>query len=300
MELEGFDKLLITAISRAGKIIIPDGSTVLKINDTVHVIGKSEDIVDLNSKFNRNINKKNIKKVMILGGSNIGFYLAKALTESNIDVTIVEKNKKRCEELSEKLNNVLIIHGDGTDINLLEEEKISYMDAFVGVTGYDEGNLLMGLMAKQSGVPKTISKISKENYAKLIDRMGIDVALNPVYITASNILKLVRGGKIVSVSLLIGGNGEVTEIIIGRNLPITGKTLKELKLPKGIIIGALVRGDDVFIPNGDTCLKEDDRIVVFSLKEDLPNLKMFFTPKKGGVLSELRNRTKSVRKYTNS
>lgn len=297
MELHGFDNILITAISREGDIIIPDGSTVLNRNDTIHIIGKSQDIDALNSKLSKDIDKKDIKKVMILGGSNIGYYLAKALTESNIDVTIVEINMERCEELSEKLNGVLIIHGDGTDINLLEEEKIANMDAFVGVTGYDEGNLLMGLMAKQAGVPKTISKISKENYIKLIDRLGIDVALNPVYITASNILKLVRGGKIVSVSLLIGGDGEVTEIIVGKNLPITGKTLKELKLPRGIIIGALVRGEDVFIPNGQTCLKENDRIVVFSLKEDLPNLKMFFTPSKGGVLSELRNRTKSGRKH---
>lgn len=99
---------------------------------------------------------------------------------------------------------------------------------------------------------------------------------------------------------MIGGDGEVTEIIIGKDLPILGKTLKELKLPKGIIIGALVRNENVFIPNGDTYIKENDRIVVFSLKDDLPNLKMFFKPQKGGPLSELRNRAKSVRKSTNS
>lgn len=300
MELKGFDKLLITAISRSGVIIIPDGSTVLEVNDTIHVIGKSEDIIELNNRFSKNINKKSVQKVMIFGGSNIAFYLAKSLAKSNISVTIVEKNKNRCEELSEKLNNVLIIHGDGTDINLLEEEKLSCMDAFVGVTGYDEENLLMGLMAKQSGVSKVISKISKKNYSQVIDRLGIDVALNPIYITASDILKLIRGGKIISVSLLIGGNGEVTEIMIGKGLTIIGKTLKELKLPKGLIIGALVRGEDVFIPNGDTYIKENDRIVVFSLTEDLPNLKMFFKPNRGGLFSELRNRSKGIRQYTNS
>ena len=255
----------------------------------------------MNNRFSKDIDKKHIKKVMILGGSNIGFYLAKSLAKSHIAVTIIEKEEKRCEELSENLNDVLIIHGDGTDINLLEEERISDMDAFVGVTGYDEENLLMGLVAKQYGVSKVISKISKKNYTKIIDRLGVDVALNPVYITASNILKLVRGGKIVSVSLLIGGNGEVTEIIIGKGLPIIGKSLKELKLPKGLIIGAVVRGNHVIIPKGDTKLKENDRIVVFSLAEDLPNLKMFFKqPDKGGLLSELRDRAKGIRKHTNS
>lgn len=300
MELEDFDKLLITAISRNGLIIIPDGSTILQEKDIIHVIGKSEDIIDLNNRFTKDLNKKQIQKVMILGGSNIGYYLAKKLSEANISVTIIEEKQKRCEELTEKLNNVLVIHGDGTDINLLEEEKISSMDAFVGVTGYDEANLLMGLMAKQSGVPKTISKISRENYTKIIDRLGIDAALNPIYITASNILKFVRGGKIVSVSLLIGGNGEVTEIIIDKDLPIIGKTLNELKLPKGIIIGAKVRGDKVIIPNGDSVLRPGDRIVVFSLTEDLPNLKMFFKPHKGGFLSELWNRTKGTREYLGS
>lgn len=299
MELKNFEDILITAISRDGDIIIPDGSTVLESKDMIHVIGKSQDIIDLNKRFSKDINRKRIKEVMILGGSNIGYYLAKKLSESNISVTIIEQNKKRCEELTEKLNDVLVIHGDGTNINLLEEEQLSLMDAFVGVTGYDEANLLMGLMAKQAGVPKTISKISRENYTKIIDRLGIDAALNPVYITASNILKIIRGGKIVSVSMLIGGDGEVTEIIIGKDLPVIGKTLNELKLPKGIIIGAKVRGNKVIIPKGNSVLKAGDRIVIFSLAKDLPKLKMFFKASKGGLLSELWNRNKGIGKHPN-
>ncbi len=295
MELENFEGLLITAISRNGDIIIPDGSTELLVKDTIHVIGKTDRIKELNNRFMQDITKKDIERVMILGGSNIGFYLAQKLSKANISVTLVEKDKERCQELSELLGDVLIIHGDGTDIHLLEEERISTMDAFVGVTGYDEENLLMALMAKQSGVPKTISKISRENYTKIIDRLGIDAALNPIYIAASNILKYIRGGKIVSVSLLIGGDGEVTEIIVGKDLGIIGKTLEELKLPKGIIIGAIVRGGEVIIPNGKSKILGNDRIVVFSLTEDLPTLKMFFKPHKGGVLNELWNRAKGIR-----
>lgn len=295
MELEGFKGLLITAISRDAEIIIPDGTTRLMQNDVIHIIGKSNKIEILDNKLSKDINKKEIESVMILGGSNIGFYLAERLSRANISVTLIEKDKERCQELSENLNDVLIIHGDGTDIHLLEEERISSMDAFVGATGFDEQNLLMGLMAKQSGVSKTISKISRENYTKIIDRLGIDAALNPIYITTSNILKIIRGGKIVSVSLLIGGNGEVTEIIVGKDLPIIGKTLQELKLPKGIIIGAIVRAGHVIIPNGESVLKIHDRIVVFCLTENLPTLKIFFQPHKGGIFSELWNRTKSIR-----
>ncbi|WP_353095350.1 Trk system potassium transporter TrkA [Tissierella praeacuta] len=294
-ELEDFDRLLITAVSRDGDIIIPDGSTQLLANDTIHVIGKSDDINNLNNRFVQDITKKDIERVMILGGSNIGFYLSQKLSKANISVTLIEKDKEKCQELSELLSDVLIIHGDGTDINLLDEERISTMDAFVGVTGYDEENLLMALMAKQSGVSKAVSKISRQNYSKIIDRLGIDAALNPIYITVSNILKYIRGGKIVSVSLLIGGDGEVTEIIIGKDLPIVGKTLEELKLPKGIIIGAIVHNGKVIIPNGKSVINANDRIVVFCLTEDLPTLKIFFKSYKGGVLSELWHRTKHTR-----
>ncbi len=294
-QLENFDRLLITAISRDGDIIIPDGSTELLANDTIHVIGKSDDINNLNNRFTQDITRKEIERVMILGGSNIGFYLAQKLSKANISVTLIEKDKEKCQELSEKLDDVLVIHGDGTDIHLLEEERIDSMDAFVGVTGYDEENLLMALMAKQSGVSKTISKISRQNYTKIIDRLGIDAALNPIYITASNILKYIRGGKIVSVSLLIGGDGEVTEIIVGKDLPVVGKTLEELKLPKGIIIGAIVHNGKVIIPNGKSIIHANDRIVVFCLTEDLPTLKMFFKSHKGGVLSELWNRATGIR-----
>lgn len=295
MELENFQGLLITAISRNGDIIIPNGSTKLLANDTIYIIGKSDEIINLNNRVTQDIIRRDMEKVMILGGSNIGFYLARKLSKAEISVTLIEKDKERCQELSELLSDVLIIHGDGTDIHLLEEERISSMDAFVGVTGFDEDNLLMGLMAKQYGVPKTISKISRQSYTKIIDRLGIDAALNPIYITASNILKYIRGGKIVSVSLLIGGDGEVTEIIVGKDLPIVGKTLQELKLPKGIIIGAIVHNGKVIIPNGKSVIQANDRIVVFCLTEDLPTLKIFFNPHKGGVLSELWNSVKCFR-----
>ncbi len=144
---------------------------------------------------------------MILGGGKIGYYLAQRLESSNVAVTIIEKDKERCKYLSEKLNHALIIHGDGTDVNLLEEENLSHQDAFIGVTGYDEQNLLMALVAKQMGVNKTIAKISRPNYINIIDKLDIDVALNPINITASDILRFIRGGgKVVSVSLLLGGD----------------------------------------------------------------------------------------------
>ena len=291
-ELRDFDRLLIAAISRDGQIIIPYGETVLEAYDTIYVIGKTTDIDKLGNILRDNASNRKVERVMILGGSNISIYLAKSLRALGISVTIIEQDKARCQELTEILNDVLIIHGDGTDIHLLEEERLKSMDAFIGITGFDEENLLMALMAKYSGVPKTIAKISRPNYNKVIDKLGIDAAFNPVFLTASHILKLIRGGKVVSVSLLLGGDGEVTELIVGKGVPIVGKTLEELKLPNGIIIGAIVHENEVIIPNGKTIIHENDRIIVFCLTEDLPTLRTFIRPQKGGLFSELFNRNK--------
>ena len=290
MDLEGFENLLIAAISRDGDILIPHGSTELKQDDVLYIIGESKSIDIFNDRFNLTKLNKEVNDVMIVGGSNIAYHLSEKLSKLKISVKLIEKNKDRAQELSNRLENVLVIHGDGTDINLLEEEMLEEVDVFIGTTGFDEQNLLMALMAKQAGVSRTVAKISRENYTKIIDRLGIDVALNPVYITASNILKYTRGGKVLSVSLLLGGDGEVTELIVGKNSPFINKPLAELNLPKGIIIGTIIRGGEVIIPKGSSIIRADDRIIVFSLIKDTPILKKFFSPKKGGILSELWNR----------
>lgn len=300
MELQGFEKLLIAAISRNGETIIPHGNTVLQAGDVIHIIGTSNEIQKINKIFRDDRHNKDIDNVMIFGGGNIAFYLASKLAESKVQVTIIERNKERCHELSEVLEDAVIIHGDGTDIHLLEEESLESMDAFVGVTGFDEENLLMALMAKQSGVPHVVSKISRPNYTKVIDRLSIDIAINPVYITASNILKYIRGGKVLSVSLLIGGDAEVSEIILEDKPTLFDIPLVKLGLPKGIIVGAILRKGKVIIPKGNTCLKTGDRIIVFSLSEDVTTLRMFFGQNKGGLLNELWNRAKGNRNNTHN
>ena len=297
MELDNIQGMLIVAISRDGNIIIPDGSTELLKDDIIYLIGESKVISNWENKYKHNTNRRHVKRVMILGGGKIGYYLAKQLSESNINVVIVEQDRERCKYLSSNLKNTLIIHGDGTDINLLEEEDLSSMDAFIGATGYDEQNILMCLMAKQAHVNKVIAKISRPSYSHVIDKLGIDLALNPVNITVSDIVKFIRGGKVVSVSLLLGEEAEVTEVIVGENLPVVGKRISELGLPKGIIIGSVVHKGKVIIPNGDTIINARDRLIIFCLTENIPSIEMFLKANKGGRLSELWNSNKGIRKY---
>lgn len=287
-ELTGLDGLLIAAISRDEELIIPYGDTIINENDTLYIIGEKKEISNLvdqskNIKYNRHL-----KRVMILGGGKIGYYLANRLIQEGIRVKIIEQNIDRSEYLSEKLEKALIINGDGSDINLLEEEDIKEMDALVCVTGFDEVNLLMSLLAKQSGVEEVISKVSKPNYARIIRKLGVDVALNPINISVSNILKFIRGGRVLSVSLLLGNQAEVLEIIASEDLSIIGKPIKKLNLPKGINIGAISHEGKVIIPDGDTIIYPNDRLVIFCLKSEIQAVEPFIKPKRR-FLSRGRN-----------
>lgn len=290
-QIDGLDDLLITAISRDGNLIIPDGATVLAPDDVIYVLGMWKNIDALTKQFKLRRMDKKVENTLILGGGHIGYYLAKELAALKINVTLIEQDPRKVQKLAELLDHVLVIEGDGTDLSLLEEESIEKMDAFIGVTGFDEQNLLMALLAKQSGVSKTIAKVSRPNYVHVIDKLDIDVAINPINITASNILKFVRGGKVASVSLLLGGKGEVTEIIVSPDMPYVGKPIYKLHLPKGILIGTIIRGKEIIIPNGNSIIEANDRLVVFTLAEDIDSLKQLFRRSKGGFLGEFWNRS---------
>jgi trk system potassium uptake protein TrkA len=281
-QLENLDQVLIVAISRSGNIIIPHGGTKLEENDIIYVMGQTQQVDNIAKQLKDVGKNRSVKNVMILGGSKIGYYLADDLTKKGINVKIIESDLERCKELADTLHeNALVIHGQGTDIDLLEDENLAGMDAFIGVTGFDEENLFMSLRAKQLNTQKVIAKISRQSYVHIIEKLGIDMAINPVNITASDILKYIRGGRVVSVSLLLDGQAEVTEIIAAKNLQILDTPIKSINLPKGIIIGAIVHKGKVIIPNGDSKVQAGDRIVVFSLLSEVPALETFFKLKDG-------------------
>jgi len=276
------DKLLIVAISRNGDTIIPFGATTLEANDVIYVIGQREKVADIAKELSATRGKKQIKKVMILGGGKIGFYLADKLSKKGMSVKIIESDMDRCKVLAETLHgNSLVIHGNGTDINLLEEENLADMDAFIGTTGFDEENLFMSLRAKQLDVRKVVAKISRQSYVHIIEKLGIDLAINPVNITASEILKHIRGGHVVSVSLLLDGQAEVTEIIAAENLQVLNTPIMDIDMPKGVIIGAIVHNNEVIIPEGKSVIRAGDRLVIFSLLSEVPALETFFRLKEG-------------------
>ncbi|MCR5481493.1 MAG: Trk system potassium transporter TrkA [Clostridia bacterium] len=271
--------MLAVAISRNGKVIVPHGNTIIQEDDFIYVVGEKGPVTELNRKVHERGKYTNLQKVMIIGGGKTGLYLAKMLSESGISVKLVEASKERCFYLSTHLNDVMILHGDATDTSFLEEENLDEMDAFVTATGFDEENLLLALMAKKHGIEDVIAKISRKSYSGLVENMGIDVALNPLDITVSNVLRLVQGSKRVISSQLIQGQAEIMEIIASEHMKIMNKPLKDLDLPAGVLVAAIHRrGSRVIIPSGDTVIQEDDRVIILCLLSELTNLEMLLRP----------------------
>jgi trk system potassium uptake protein TrkA len=261
------------AICRDGKTIIPRGQDVFLPNDLVYVITNSSGINDLLTYAGKK--KVDISNVMILGGSRIGKKTAKAI-ENQVNVKIIEKDRETCEYLAEFLTKSLVIKGDGTDFDLLIEEGIKKMDAFVALTGNSETNILSCLLAKQLGVPKTIAEIENIDYIELAEKIGIDTIINKKLIAASHIYGYTMQADVACLKCLTGIDAEVFEFNVRPEAKVTKKTLHEIGFPKEAIIGGIIRQNQGFIAKGESQIKENDKVVVFSLPSAINKIEKYF------------------------
>lgn len=269
---------LVVGIARNGKMIIPHGKDIIQENDLVYLIGEKKDIFTLDKQVHSKLKRSDARKVMIIGGGKTGYYLARRLSEYGSQVKLVESDRNRCHYLTNKLRNVMVLHGDGTDISLLEEEDMDKMDAFVTCTGYDEENLMLALTAKNHGIEDVISKISHESYKGLIETLGIDMVLNPLDITASAILRTISGSTRVLSSVLLQGQAELLEIFVTENMSMLNTPLRDMQLPDHIIIAAIHRGMDTIIPDGNTVIELGDRVVIVCLVSHIGYVEKLIRP----------------------
>jgi trk system potassium uptake protein TrkA len=266
--------ILVAAISRNDKIIIPNGEEKIIAGDNLYILIKKEYFLELNEIFNQK--PLSVQNVMILGGSRIGIQTALILAKLGFNTKLIERDKEKCEKIAESLPHTLVINGDGTNIDLLKSEGIETTDGFAAVTGYDEDNLLVSLLAKHLGTKKVIAKVDRMNYIPILEKIGVDAVVNPRMTTASAILRFIRRGKIISLTLLKEGEAEVIELIIHPNSKIINKPLKKANLPKNTIIGAIVRQDKVIIPHGDDSLQAEDKVIIFALSSDIKKIEKIF------------------------
>ncbi|WP_227765472.1 Trk system potassium transporter TrkA [Zhaonella formicivorans] len=269
--------VLIAAILRDDKIIIPRGHDTIKKDDIVFIVGQTESMEE--AEIIIGTVRPPVQKVMILGGGRIGLYLAKILESYNMDVKLIENNREQCEYLATQLKSTLVLHGDGTDLDLLKEEGAGDVDAFIALTSDDKTNFLIAQLAKQLGAQKTVVQVKRSDYIPIMEHVGIDVAISPRIITAGVILRLVRRGEIVSISLLEGDKAEVIEMELTTPGPFLDVPLQKANFPAGTLVGAIVREGKVIIPNGRDVFKLGDKIVVFSLPQQVSKIESFFAQK---------------------
>ena len=261
------------AITRQGKTIIPRGSDMLLEDDLVYVITSKKSIKKL--KKYSGVKDLNVKNIMILGGSRIGFRTARTL-ENNNNLKLIEIDKEKAFQFAELLPNTLVINGDCRDIDFLYEEDLSNMDALIAVTGNSELNMLSCVYAKKAGVKKTIAAVENIDYIEIAEKMGIDAIINKKLIAASYISRFTLEANVASVVCLRSANAEVVEFVVGENAEITKDIIKNIHFPKGAIIGGVVRGELSFVCKGETKIQAADKVVVFALPEAIKKVQSFF------------------------
>ena len=266
------------AIFRDGKAILPDGDTVIEVDDEVFVIASAQYIRVVMSELS--IAEKPYKRIMIAGGGNVGSTLAGMIENERYQVKIIEKDSDVAGVLAEQLDRTLVLEGDAADEHLLQEEDIGNVDVFCALTNDDEANILSAMLAKRLGARKVMALVNRPSYVDLVESGIIDMAISPQQITLSGLLAHVRQGDIVSVHALRKGAAEVLEVVAHgdhKSSRVVGRSLKDLKLPPGSTVCAVVKGKEVVLPSSRVVIEENDHVILFlSDKRYIPAIEKMF------------------------
>lgn len=253
----------VVAIYRNGQSIVPDGDTVVEHGDEVFFLAARQDIRLVMGEMRKA--EDPVRRVVIAGGGNIGFRLAKALEPYN-QVKLIERDNRRARRVAELLSGTIVLNGDAADEELLVEENIDSADVFASVTNSEEANILSAMLAKRLGAHKVMALINRPSYAELMESGSIDVAISPQTVTIGSLLAHVRRGDVVRVHSLRRGAAEAIEAIVHGEpgtSRVVGRRIEEIALADGTTIGAIVRGEDVVIAHHDTTIEADDHVILF-------------------------------------
>ena len=258
----------------SNETIIPSGNTAFKVGDQAYFLTTQEGVDELVKLSGSHTQP--IKNVMILGGSKICEKTALELCNEKLNIKVIEYNKARAIELADKLPNALVIYGDSRDVELLEDENVSEMDAVIAVTGRSETNIMSCLVAKSKGVKRTIALVQNVDYFNLSKNIGIDTMINKKLLAANSIFRYIRKGEVLEMTMLNNINAEILEFKVHEKSKVTKKKIKDLKFPRNAIIGGVIRDDVGFITLGDFQIKKDDKVVVCCFPKTISKVEKFF------------------------
>jgi len=259
------ERPLIAALVREDQMIVPTGDNHLRAGDLIYFICEEKNLVRQLGIFDKEVTP--VKRVLIVGGGRIGFRLAQRLEAASVACKIIEKRAARCEFLAEQLDRTVVLHGDGSDQGLLVEENIQDIDLVVTLTSDEETNILASLLAKRLGAAKSITQIDKFSYFPLMSTIGIEQVVSPRLSAINSILQHIRRGKVLSAISIKGEAGEVMEALALPTSDIVSKPLKKISFPKGAMVAGIIRGETIIIPDGNSVIEPDDRIIIFATRK---------------------------------
>ncbi len=263
-------RFLVAAIFRNERLIVPFGKDRITLDDLLYFVCEKDELKRLLEFFG--CRSEAPRHVLIIGGGNLGFRLARRLEAAPYHVRLLEKNKDRCEFLAAQLSRTIVLHGDGTDQDLLHEENIQSMDMVITITGDEETNVLCSLLARRLGAKRTMTRISKFAYMPIASALGLGHIVSPRLSAVNTILQHVRRGKVLSAVSLKGEEAEVLEAVALESSGIVGRPIKALPFPKGAIVLAVLRGEETLIPTGETVIRPEDRIVILAARDSIPRV----------------------------
>jgi trk system potassium uptake protein TrkA len=265
---------LVTTVVRGDETIIPRGDTVIEAGDQVFLVGRRR-LVDRSLIYFRDSSRR-LSKVMIVGANAMGRELARDLLAAGIKVKIIDRNAEKCRRASEQLRHALVLHGEGSDTDLLESEGVAEMDGFVSVSQDEETNIMACLLARNLGAAKTVCLVNRPNYVPMLPKLGVDSAISPRLSTSTWIASFVKRGAVISAENLGYTGAEILQLAVTRNCPWLGKPLSELNFPPDAVIGAVLKRGRVETPRGETVLEAKDEVVVFALPGGVTAVEEFF------------------------
>ena len=273
--IRGIYRLVVTAITRGDETIIPRGDDEVQAGDVLYFVCNRDDLAAIGELFG--VEDRETKNIFILGAGRVGREVTGQLARLKYRVKVIDRNTRNCELVAEQFDNVSVLNTDGSDVETLRSEGIEHADVFIAVTDDDQSNILCSLLAKRQGAKRAIALVDQAELVTLAPALGIDACVSPRLATAGAILKYVRRGQVVSMEVVDRSNSEVLELLLPAESPILGKSLSSLEVPRGSIIGAITRGDDVIIPGGDDHLEAGDHVVVFTLPDAINQVETFFS-----------------------
>jgi trk system potassium uptake protein TrkA len=263
-ELKIPSNVLITAIDRDHKVIVPGGDDMCQVGDEVLVLGDEKGVAAFEKKVGAETTS--VRDVVVFGAGGIAAQVAEMLRRMRVVVRMIVPLRDDAEALAARLDGVTILHGDGTDLKLLREERVGECDAYLGLSDQDEVNLMSCQLARTLGVERTVALVQKPDYVSLYEQLGVSVAVSPRLLCANAILSIVRGGSVHRIASIEEGQAEVVELEIPPGSKLVGKLLKDAKFPRGSVVGAIARENgEIVVPRGDDVIAAHDNLVVFAL-----------------------------------